>query len=145
MRFIGTVAVFGMLCCGARAKDADSIGWPPPRTASAMTQPDRNFGGPAAGRKLWIASIVALAAANAADAHSSWSRYEGNRALMGPRQKFGARGAAIKGGVNAAWVVGQVLWLRKNPAHRALGVVNLAAASVFAALAWHNYETPGPR
>jgi hypothetical protein len=90
------------------------------------------------GRAVWIASIAALAAANVADAHTSWNKSEGNGILAGSNGSFGAKGAAIKGGVNGLWVVGQVIWLRKNSRYHTLAFVNFAAASLFGALAYRN-------
>jgi hypothetical protein len=97
-----------------------------------------------AGRALWMASVAALAAANVADAQSSWSKDEGNRVLAGAGGRFGAKGAALKGGINAVWIVGQVMALRRNPAHRTIAIVNFTAASVFGVLAYRNRNIPPP-
>lgn len=97
-----------------------------------------------AGRALWMASMAALAAANMADAQSSWGKEEGNRVLAGGGGRFGAKGAALKGGINAVWIVGQVMALRRNPAHRTITIVNFTAASVFGALAYRNRSIPPP-
>jgi hypothetical protein len=96
------------------------------------------------GRALWIASIAALGIANIADARSSWSKDEGNQVLAGAGGTFGAKGAAIKGGINAAWIVGQMFALRKNHAYRTVAIVNFAAASIFGALAYRNRSIPAP-
>ena len=96
------------------------------------------------GRALWIASVAALGVANIADARSSWSKDEGNQVLAGAGGTFGGKGAAIKGGINAAWIVGQVIALRKNQAHRTVAIVNFAAASIFGALAYRNRSIPAP-
>ena len=64
-----------------------------------------------AGRALWIASVAALGVANIADARSSWSKNEGNRVLAEGGGTFGAKGAAIKGGINAVWIAGQMFAL----------------------------------
>jgi hypothetical protein len=97
-----------------------------------------------AGRALWIASVAALGVANIADARSSWSKNEGNRVLTGGGGTFGAKGAAIKGGINAVWIAGQVIALRKGQAHRTVAIVNFAAASIFGALAYRNRSIPAP-
>ncbi len=96
------------------------------------------------GRGLWIASIAALGIANIADARSSWSKDEANQVLAGGRGTFGAKGAAIKGGINAAWIVGQVIALRKNHAYRTVAIGNFAAASIFGGLAYRNRSIPAP-
>ena len=148
MRLIVTLAALAVTTCGIRAEErpaphpADAVS---PALSSAFALPAAPVAAPrpAPGRALWMASVAALAAANIADAHSSWSKYESNPAMAAPGRTFGARGAAIKGGVNAAWVVGQIFLLRKYHAHRALAVINLVAASAFAACAAHNYGVEG--
>jgi hypothetical protein len=96
-------------------------------------------------RGLWIASIVVLAGANMADARSSWNKDDASRTLVGSQGKFGTKGALIKCGINSLWVVGQFASLRKNPAHRRLlAIVNFAAASVFAVVAYRNSGIAGP-
>ena len=87
-------------------------------------------------RKLWLVSLAALTAANVADAQSSWGRPELN-GILGAR--FGGRGIAIKVGINGAWIVGQVIVLRRHRAYRAFAVGNFAAAGVFTGAAVHNY------
>ncbi len=95
-------------------------------------------------KALWLASVAALAASHVADTRSSWNKDEANRLLAGSNGRFGAKGAAIKTGVNALWIAGQVAALRRNPAHRTLAIINFAAASVLGALAWRNATVPGP-
>jgi hypothetical protein len=112
-------------------------------TASApRTEPRMETNRP--GRMLWIASVVALGVANAADARSSWSKDEGNQVLAGRGGTFGAKGVAIKGGINVAWIVGQVIALRKNQAYRPMAIANFGAASIFGALAYRNGSIPAP-
>lgn len=96
------------------------------------------------GRAVWIASVAALAAANISDAKTSWNKYEGNGVLAGRGGKFGAKGVAIKGSINAAWIASQVVALRKNPENRAVAIVNFAAASILGVLAYRNSTIPGP-
>lgn len=95
------------------------------------------------GRAVWIASVAALAAANVADAKTSWSKYEGNGILAGGG-RFGAKGVATKGGINALWIGSQVIALRKTREHRAIAIVNFAAASIFGAVAYRNSSIPAP-
>jgi hypothetical protein len=96
------------------------------------------------GRALWIASVAALGVANIADARSSWSKEEANQVLAGGRGTFGVKAATIKGGINAAWIVGQVIALRKNHAYRSTAIVNFAAASIFGGSAYRNWSIPAP-
>lgn len=66
-------------------------------------------------RKLWWVALTALAAASAADAHSSWGRPERNALLRGPDGRFGARALGIKLGVVGAAGLAQWLALRYRP------------------------------
>jgi hypothetical protein len=99
---------------------------------------DRTMKAGRPGRNLWIASVAALTAATVADGVTSWNKREGNRMLAGSGGTFGAKGVAIKGGVNALWIVGQVVALRRNASHRTLALVNIAGASVLGAIAYRN-------
>jgi len=117
------------------------VGPPPEARMAAASQPVFEARPP--GRAIWIASIAVLAAANVADARTSWNKGEGNRLLAGDGGNFGPRGAAIKGGVNGLWVAGQVIALRRTPKYRAMAVVNFAAAAIFGALACRNHAIAG--
>ena len=116
----------------ARAQDGPAI-----YTAQVRPKTD-----PARGRTVWIASVAALAAANVADARTSWNKGESNRVLAGGSGGFGPRGALIKGGVNGVWIVSQVIGFRKSPRYRTAAIVNFAAAAVFGALAHRNCAIP---
>lgn len=94
------------------------------------------------GRKLWAASLVAVTAASLLDAHSSWGRREANGILAGSNGRFGARGVAIKAGVNAFWVVSQIQACRRIRSCNKFTAINLALASMFAATAVRNYRVP---
>ena len=147
VKFVKWAAMLLLLQGVAAAQDDDgvsitAVGSEFAATIAPRTEPkvEANH----AGRALWIASVAALAVANIADASSSWSKNEGNRVLAGGGGTFGAKGAAIKGGINAAWIAGQVIALRKNKAHRSTAIVNFAAASIFGALAYRNRSIPAP-
>jgi len=99
---------------------------------------DRTVKAEHSGRNLWIASVAALTAASVADGVTSWHKSESNRMLAGSGGTFGAKGVGIKGGVNALWIAGQVVALKKNASHRTLAIVNLAGASVLGAIAFRN-------
>ena len=96
------------------------------------------------GRALWIASVAALVAANVSDAKTSWNKCEGNGILAGTGGRFGAKGVAVKGGINALWIGSQVIALRKSREHRTIAIVNFAAASFFGVLAYRNSTIPPP-
>lgn len=91
--------------------------------------------------KLWRISTVAVAAASAADVHSSWGRTELNPLLRSGNGAFGARALALKSGVVAAGLVSQWILLRRHPkAATRAAYGNLAVAGVLAGLAAHNYR-----
>jgi hypothetical protein len=48
-------------------------------------------------------------------------------------------GSIIKRGINSAWVLSQVVTIRKYRVHRAFAIVNFALAGLYAASAYHNY------
>jgi hypothetical protein len=45
--------------------------------------------------RLWVASLVAVAAASGLDAATSWGKYEGNSMLASSDGRFGAKGLTI--------------------------------------------------
>lgn len=129
------------------AQDAEASSSPAVSGEFAATAEPRmapKVGAGRAGRALWMASVAALVAANVADARSSWRKDEGNRVLAGTGGRFGARGAALKGGINALWIGSQVMALRKSREHRTIAIVNFAAASIFGVLAYRNSSIPPP-
>jgi hypothetical protein len=91
-------------------------------------------------RGAWRFAEAAVISGNAADARSSWGRYELNPVLG--RGTFGARQAAIKGISLAAILASQEAIARRTPAkakYFALG--NLAGAAVLGGAAWRNERT----
>lgn len=100
-----------------------------------------------AGKNLWRASLVALAAANVMDVHSSWGKHELNPNLSGSNGRFGGQGAVLKLGIVGGMFVLESLVLRHHPSaklHRFLAVVNFGGASVTGATAIRNYGIPRP-
>lgn len=90
--------------------------------------------------KWWKLSSAILAAAVAADAHSSWGRMEANPLLRGPDGRFGTRGLALKAALIAGTVGAQYLLLRKHPSGAKYGVAaNLAIAGVLGGAAISNH------
>lgn len=90
-------------------------------------------------KKLWWASVAALAAASLFDARSSWGRQELNPLLRGAAGRFDARSIEIKTGIVAAGLFGQWLAVRRRPKLAApLGAVNAVTAGVTAAATVHN-------
>ncbi len=52
-------------------------------------------------RHLWLASILTMSAATAADAYSSWHKHESNSFLASSDGTFGTKGVSIKAGIAA--------------------------------------------
>ena len=98
-----------------------------------------------AGRNLWRTSVAVVAAANAADAGSSWGKRELNPTLSGNGGRFGGQGAALKLGIVGGLVILESLVLRRQPStrlYRRLSLVNFASASVTGATAIRNLGIP---
>ena len=99
------------------------------------------------GARLWKASLVSLATANALDVHSSWGKRELNSTLANPSGRFGAQGALIKLGLQGGLFGAEYLITRGHPSrrvYRALSVINFGAAATFSATAIRNYGIPAP-
>ena len=97
------------------------------------------------GRRLWLASVSALAAANAIDVHSSLGKYETNSRLTGSAGTFGVQGALIKMSMQAGVLGIQYVVTRRRPSgrlYRALALINFGAAATVGAVAVHNYSVP---
>ncbi len=98
---------------------------------------------PVADVRLWRFSVASLAVANALDVHSSWGKHELNGALAGGNGTFGARGAALKLGMQGALLGVEYLLTRGRPhprLYRVLSYVNFSAAGVIGVTAMHNYS-----
>ncbi len=93
------------------------------------------------GHKLLKWSWVALVAGNAADAASSWGRFELNP-VLGPR--FGARSAGIKFGLVGAVIGAEYLLTRRHAElQKPFTVGNFAVSGVFFGVAARNYFHTG--
>jgi hypothetical protein len=89
---------------------------------------------------LWKASLVALVAASAVDAHSSWGKLEANPLLANNSGRFGMQSIALKGIIAGGAVGAQWILFRHSPSgRRAATVANFAMAGVYAKVAAHNY------
>src|SRR5690349_14781730 len=99
------------------------------------------------GKKLWMWSLIALAAGNFADAQSSWGAPEANRLLASPQGRFGWRGVGIKVGLQAPLVGFQLWQAHKHPSDRmykAYSITNFAVGAGFGAAAIHNHAVRQP-
>ena len=92
---------------------------------------------------LWKASLAAVVAASALDAHSSWRKQEANPLLANGAGQFGTRGVALKGAITAGALGAQWLILRNRPeARRVATLTNFGVAAAYGAVAVHNYQNP---
>jgi hypothetical protein len=140
------VALLATLLPTAPAQAGDLVESVPPAAHSIVEIPMRRA--PAVDVRLWRSSVIALAAANALDIHSSWGKHELNRALASADGTFGARGTAVKLGFQGGLMGLEYLLVRRRSSPRllkALTVVNFAAGSVIASTALHNYTIPRVR
>lgn len=95
------------------------------------------------GRKLWLASIAALAVGNTLDVHSSWGKREMNPLLAGPGGTFGVRGAGLKAGIGVGVVLAERLIFKRD--RRPAAAVNFALAGALGAVAKYNYGNRRPQ
>ena len=98
------------------------------------------------GKKLWIASVLALTAASFLDVQSSVGHYEFNPLLSNSQGQFNtARAAAYKSAAIGGLIVTEALFLRKHKATSDVTVlVNFGGASAMATAAIVNKRTPAP-
>lgn len=94
--------------------------------------------------RIWIASMIAMAAASGFDAGTSWGKFESNGLLASPDGTFGARGLSIKAGVAAAIIVPQILLHKHKDLRAKLAAGNFAGAGVFTGVAIHNLGIAAP-
>lgn len=91
--------------------------------------------------RLFRLSVVALAAANAVDASSSWGKYERNSALAGNGGIFDQRSLLLKAGIMGAMVATQYIFARgSGKARRIATIMNFSTAAVYGATAVHNFR-----
>lgn len=90
-------------------------------------------------RRLWRASQVAVVAASAGDAASSWGRRELNPMLAGGSGRFGARGLGIKLGIlGGAQVAQELLVRRATRAAAPAAAVNFGVTGLLGCATVHN-------
>ena len=91
------------------------------------------------GKKLWWATVAALAAATALDARSSWGKQELNPLLQAGNGSFGARGIEIKSALVGAGIAAQWLALRHHHnVEKPASFMNMAVAGITVGAAVHN-------
>jgi hypothetical protein len=106
-----------------------------PPAASAAERPSR-------WRAIWRVSQGLLVGADAADAASSWGKYEGNP-LLRTTQRFSYGSLAIKLGALGGGLAAQHYILRKAPEQMPLlATANLAVAGILGLVAGRNTQVP---
>jgi hypothetical protein len=87
----------------------------------------------------WKLSLLALAAAHAADASTSWNKRELNPVLSAPSASFGWQALAIKAAFAGASVSFQAVFLHRHPElAKRFAVINYVEAGVIGGVAVHN-------
>ena len=94
---------------------------------------------------LWIASMLAMAAASGMDAGTSWGKLEGNSLLASPDGRFGAKGVSIKVGIAAGVIIPQILLRRHRELRMPFSLGNFAQAAIFGGIAIHNLGVAAPQ
>lgn len=102
--------------------------------------------GKARSKKVWLASVAALAAANLVDAWSSHGRYEANPLLRNGQGRFDVRkGIIAKSASSGAAIAVQLLLCRtarEENLYKTSAAVNFASAAGLSALAVRNFRIP---
>lgn len=95
--------------------------------------------------KLWVGSIFALIGGSAADAATSWGKYESNPLLASSNGRFGARGLSFKMGLTGAAIVPQILLRKHQQSKTRFAVFNFVGAGAFTGIAIHNLGVAAPK
>ncbi|MEZ5399409.1 MAG: hypothetical protein R2729_07045 [Bryobacteraceae bacterium] len=112
-----------------------------PLSAESLDMPAPGAHKPRSG--FWRASIGAVLAASAFDAHSSMHRFEANPLLRGTNGRFQMRGFAVKAAITSGAMGIQYLLLRKSSrGERAAAFVNFGMAGGLSVVAAKNYSNP---
>jgi hypothetical protein len=95
--------------------------------------------------RIWIASMLAMAAASGFDAETSWGKLEANSLLASRDGTFGAKGVSIKAGAAAAIIIPQILFRKHKDLRVKFAIGNFAGAAVFSGVAIHNLGIAAPK
>ena len=94
-------------------------------------------------KRHWAISAVALVAASALDAGSSWGRNEANPVLQQTGHSFGGRSIGIKLGITAIPLLLQHLAARNNEGlYKPFALANYGGATFFTGVAVRNFGVP---
>lgn len=95
-------------------------------------------------KRLWKASLAALAAGSAMDIQSSLGKHEMNAMLANGSGNFAMQGIGLKLAIAGASAGTQHFLLKRNPsgsAYKMGAAINFAVAGALAGVAVHNYGT----
>ena len=98
-------------------------------------------------RRVWYASLAAIAVSNTLDIQSSWGKHELNGLLAGPGGAFTARSAGIKIGFQMPLIAVEFWQVRHSPSRASYwtsAVSNFAASGIFTRTAIRNYGISAP-
>lgn len=95
--------------------------------------------------RIWISSMLAMAAATGMDTGSSWGKREGNSLLASSDGTFGAKGLSIKAGVAAGVILPQLLLRHHKDLKSKFAIGNFAEAALFGGVAIHNMGIPAAK
>ena len=95
--------------------------------------------------RLWVASLLAVAASTSMDAATSWGKREGNGFLASSDGTFGVRGIGIKAGMLAGVVAPQLLFRHHKELKAKFAIGNLFEAGIFTGVSVHNLGVAAPR
>lgn len=93
-------------------------------------------------KRLWRASLVAVAAGSAVDMHSSMGKIETNGILANRQGLFSAQSIGLKLAIAGAAVGTQRFLLHKHPTtsgYKTGALINFAVAGALGGVAAHNY------
>ena len=93
-------------------------------------------------KRLWKASIAAVAAGSVLDMQSSLGKHETNGLLANRQGTFSAQGIGIKLAIAGAAVGTQQFLLHRHPAssgYKTGAIINFAVAGALSGVAIHNY------
>lgn len=94
-------------------------------------------------KRLWRASIAAVAAGSVVDMHSSLGKHETNGLLANRQGMFSAQGLSIKLAITGAAVGTQHYLLHRKPTangYKTGALINFAVAGALGGVAAHNYS-----
>jgi hypothetical protein len=96
--------------------------------------------------RIWVSALIAVAAANAFDAGSSWGKMEGNSFLASSDGTFGGKGLAIKSATAGALIIPQILLLRHHQNLKGRAAIgDFATAGLLTGVSIHNLSVRAPR